>query len=61
MNIFLQSSGLHLIMSIIVPVIFAGLTAFETQQIKSWYYETDAGDVSSGSRSSARSCCTAAS
>lgn len=44
-NIFLQSSGLHLLMSIIVPVVFAGLTAFETQQIKSWYYEGDAGDT----------------
>jgi uncharacterized protein len=44
-NIFLQSSGLHLLMSIIVPVIFAGLTAYETQEIKSWYYETDAGDL----------------
>ncbi len=44
-NIFLQSSGLHLLLSIIVPVIFAGLTAFETQQIKSWYYESDASDV----------------
>ncbi|HRK95272.1 MAG TPA: Bax inhibitor-1/YccA family protein [Rhodospirillales bacterium] len=45
-NIFLQSSGLHLAMSIIVPVVFAGLTAYETQQIKSWYYESDAADVS---------------
>lgn len=45
-NIFVQSSGLHLIMSFLVPVIFAGLTAFETQQIKSWYYESDAGEVS---------------
>ena len=44
-NIFLQSSGLHFIMSLVVPVIFAGLTAFETQQIKNWYYEADAGDV----------------
>ena len=44
-NLFLQSSGLHLLMSIIVPVIFAGLTAYETQQIKSWYYESDVADV----------------
>ena len=44
-NIFMQSSGLHLLMSIIVPVVFAGLTAFETQQIKNWYYESDEGDV----------------
>jgi len=44
-NIFVQSSGLHLLMSIIVPVIFAGLTAYETQQIKTWYYESDEGEV----------------
>lgn len=45
-NMFLlQSSGLHLLMSIIVPVIFAALTAYETQQIKSWYYESDGSDV----------------
>ncbi len=44
-NMFLQSSGLHLLMSIVVPLIFAGLTAFETQQIKNWYYEGDLGDV----------------
>jgi uncharacterized protein len=44
-NIFMQSSGLHLLMSIVVPVLFAGLTAYETQQIKNWYYEGDAGDV----------------
>ena len=44
-NLFLQSSGLHLLMSIVVPLIFAGLTAYETQQIKGWYYEGDLGDV----------------
>lgn len=44
-NIFLQSSGLQLVMSFVVPVIFAGLTAYETQQIKSWYYESDAGET----------------
>lgn len=44
-NIFLQSTGLHFVMSLLVPLVFAGLTAYETQQIKSWYYESDAGDV----------------
>lgn len=44
-NLFLQSSGLHLVMSFVVPIIFAGLTAFETQQIKNWYYESDAADM----------------
>lgn len=45
-NIFLQSSGLQFLMSIIVPVVFAGLTAYETQQIKNWYYESDDGETS---------------
>ncbi len=44
-NIFVQSSGFHLLLSIVVPLIFAGLTAFETQQIKNWYFETDAADT----------------
>lgn len=44
-NIFVQSSGLQMIMSFVVPLVFAGLTAFETQQIKNWYYESDAADV----------------
>lgn len=44
-NLFLQSTGLHLLMSIVVPIIFAGLTAYETQQIKGWYYQGDVGDV----------------
>jgi hypothetical protein len=44
-NLFVQSSGLHLLMSIIVPVIFAGLTAYETQQIKNWYYESDGSEL----------------
>jgi uncharacterized protein len=44
-NLFVQSSGLHLLMSIVVPVIFAGLTAFETQQIKNWYYESDGSEL----------------
>jgi FtsH-binding integral membrane protein len=44
-NIFVQSSGLQMIMSFVVPVVFAALTAYETQQIKNWYYESDAGDV----------------
>lgn len=44
-NIFLQSSGLQFLMSIIVPVVFAGLTAYETQQIKNWYVEADGGEA----------------
>lgn len=44
-NIFVQSSGLQFVMSLIVPLVFAGLTAYETQQIKNWYYESDAGEL----------------
>ena len=44
-NIFMQSTGLHLLLSVVVPLIFAGLTAYETQQIKNWYAQSDMGDV----------------
>ncbi len=45
-NIFLlQSSGFHLLLSIVVVLVFAGLTAYETQMIKNMYREGDAGDV----------------
>lgn len=45
-NMFLlQSSGFHLILSIVVVLVFAGLTAYETQMIKNWYAETDSGEM----------------
>ncbi len=45
-NIFLlQSSGFHLLLSIVVVLVFAGLTAFETQMIRNFYYEGDSGEV----------------
>lgn len=45
-NMFLiQSSGFHLLLSIVVVLVFAGLTAYETQMIKSWYREGDTGDT----------------
>ena len=40
-NIFLQSSALQFAISAIGVLIFAGLTAYDTQQIKSMYYESD--------------------
>ncbi|WP_417409603.1 Bax inhibitor-1/YccA family protein [Hoeflea sp.] len=40
-NIFLQSSALQFAISGIGVLIFAGLTAYDTQQIKSMYYEGD--------------------
>ena len=37
-NIFLQSSGLQFAVSVLGVLIFAGLTAYDTQQIKDNYY-----------------------
>ena len=45
-NIFLfQSGGFQMILSIVVVLVFAGLTAYETQMIKNMYYAADAADV----------------
>ena len=45
-NMFLlESTGFHLILSIVVVLVFAGLTAYETQAIKQMYYEGDGADV----------------
>ena len=45
-NIFLvQSSGFDLILSIVVVLVFSGLTAYETQQIKQMYYEGDGAEI----------------
>ena len=46
MNIFVQSSGLQWAISIIAIVIFAGLTAWDTQAIKQDYYSGDAYETS---------------
>jgi hypothetical protein len=43
-NIFLQSSALQFAISVLGVVIFAGLTAYDTQQIKDGYYQI-AGDA----------------
>ena len=42
---FIQDSGFQLLLSVIVVLVFSGLTAYETQQIKNMYYETDGADV----------------
>ncbi|MCZ6861430.1 MAG: Bax inhibitor-1/YccA family protein, partial [Alphaproteobacteria bacterium] len=44
-NMFLGSSGLQLLISVAGVLIFAGLTAYDTQQIKLMYYEADSGEV----------------
>ncbi|GAB4394053.1 MAG: Bax inhibitor-1/YccA family protein [Kiloniellaceae bacterium] len=47
-NVFLlQSELFHLGLSIVVVLVFAGLTAYETQMIKSMYYEGDSSEVTS--------------
>ncbi|MDP3524555.1 MAG: Bax inhibitor-1/YccA family protein [Hoeflea sp.] len=46
-NIFLQSSALEFAISGIGVLVFAGLTAYDTQQIKEMYYEGDA-DATAG-------------
>ncbi|UCI08298.1 Bax inhibitor-1/YccA family protein [Mesorhizobium sp. B1-1-8] len=44
-NIFLQSSALSFAVSAIGVLIFAGLTAYDTQKIKEMYFEGDVADV----------------
>ena len=45
-NIFLESSGLQFVISVLGVLIFAGLTAYDTQKIKSMYLDTDGHEVS---------------
>lgn len=44
-NIFLHSSALQFAISIIGVLVFAGLTAYDTQRVKELYYEADNSDV----------------
>ncbi|MBA4118038.1 MAG: hypothetical protein C0514_03980 [Candidatus Puniceispirillum sp.] len=44
-NLFLQSSGLSFVVSVLGVLIFTGLTAYDTQAIKSMYYEADDAEV----------------
>lgn len=44
-NIFLQSSALQFAISVIGVLVFAGLTAYDTQQIKEMYSANDDGTV----------------
>jgi uncharacterized protein len=46
-NIFLKSSGLDFAISVIGVLIFAGLTAWDTQRIKEMYSANDDGTVAS--------------
>lgn len=40
-NLFLQSSAMQMMISVIGVLVFTGLTAYDTQQIKESYYEAD--------------------
>ncbi|MEM5583530.1 Bax inhibitor-1/YccA family protein [Roseibium sp. AS2] len=44
-NIFMASSALQFAISVIGVLVFAGLTAYDTQQIKEMYYEGDSAEV----------------
>jgi uncharacterized protein len=45
---FIQSTFMSLMTSIVVVLLFAGITAYETQQIKEMYVEGDAAGVQTG-------------
>ena len=44
-NIFVQSSMLHFVVSVLGVLIFVGLTAYDTQKIKHMYDEADASEI----------------
>ena len=46
-NLFLQSGALQFAISVIGVLVFAGLTAYDTQRIKDGYYEV-MGDATAG-------------
>lgn len=44
-NMFLKSSAMQFVISVIGVIVFTGLTAYDVQQIKDVYYEQDASDT----------------
>ena len=44
-NVFIASSALQFAISVIGVVVFVGLTAWDTQQIKEMYYEGDGSEI----------------
>ena len=46
-NLFMQSTAMQFIISVAGVLIFAGLTAYDTQKIKEMYYEADGSEVAS--------------
>jgi FtsH-binding integral membrane protein len=45
-NLFVQSAALHFVVSVLGVLVFVGLTAYDTQEIKSIYLESDDSEVS---------------
>jgi len=46
-NIFLQSSAMQFVISVVGVLVFAGLTAYDTQRIKEMYSVNDDGTLAS--------------
>lgn len=46
-NIFIASSMLQFVISVVGVIVFTGLTAYDTQKIKEMYYEGDGYEISS--------------
>ena len=46
-NIFVGSSVLQFVISIIGVIVFVGLTAYDTQRIKEMYLESDSAEIAS--------------
>ncbi|MAV61976.1 MAG: hypothetical protein CMI80_00635 [Candidatus Pelagibacter sp.] len=44
-NLFLKSTMMHFVISILGVLIFVGLTAYDTQKIKNMYQSTDSGEL----------------
>lgn len=44
-NMFLASSMLHWIISVVGVLVFAGLTAYDTQKVKEMYFEADGSEI----------------
>jgi FtsH-binding integral membrane protein len=44
-NIFIASTMMHFVISVLGVLVFAGLTMYDTQQIKEMYYELDSSEV----------------
>ncbi len=44
-NIFLASSALHFVISVVGVLVFAGLTAYDTQRIKAIYNQADGSEI----------------